>query len=113
VPGRRRRDQGGLEPNGSHGPRLEGLATGWRVDWPGKLNGMPRDAVGDKLVLLFGDDQRRVSLRLTESNHDINKDLLSSASALEKAIKGAEEGDEIEFDQDDGQRRKVLIESVD
>jgi very-short-patch-repair endonuclease len=69
-------------------------------------------AVGDKLVLLFGDDQRRISLRLTESTHDLEKGLLSSASALGKVVSGAEEGDEIEFEQDDGRRRKLLIETV-
>jgi hypothetical protein len=38
--------------------------------------------------------------------------LLSSESALGRAIRDAEEGDEIEFQQDDGRHRKVLIESV-
>jgi transcription elongation GreA/GreB family factor len=70
-------------------------------------------AIGDKIVLLFGDDQGRISLRLTEATHDLEKGLLSSTSALGKAINGAEEGDEIEFEQDDGRRRKALIESVD
>jgi very-short-patch-repair endonuclease/transcription elongation GreA/GreB family factor len=74
-----------------------------------------RDGIGlgDKIVLLFSDDQRRISLRLTEASHDLEKGLLSSTSVLGKAIKGAEEGDEIEFEQDDGRRRKALIESVD
>ena len=74
----------------------------------------PRDGVGvgDKIVLLFGDDQRRISARLTENIHDFEKGLLSSKSALGKAVNGAEEGDEIEFDQEDGRRRKVLIESI-
>ena len=69
-------------------------------------------AVGDKIVLLFGDDQRRLSLRLTEDLHDPEKGALSHSSALGKAIQGAEEGDEIEFDQEDGRKRKALIESV-
>jgi transcription elongation GreA/GreB family factor len=34
---------------------------------------------------------------LTEGTHDLEKGLLSSTSALGKAINGAEEGDEIEF----------------
>jgi hypothetical protein len=76
---------------------------------PVTVNGI---APGDKVVLLFADDQRRMSLRLTEATHDLEKGLLSSASALGKAVSGAEEGDEIEFQQDDGRRRKVLIESV-
>lgn len=70
-------------------------------------------AVGDKIVLLFADDKRRISLRLTEATHDVEKGLLSSASTLGKAVIGAEEGDEVEFDNDDGRCRKVLIESVD
>lgn len=67
---------------------------------------------GDKIVLLFADDQRRISLRLTEATHDLEKGLLSSASALGKAVKEAEEGDEIEFQEEGGRLRKVLIESV-
>ena len=34
------------------------------------------------MVLLVGDDQRRISLRLTEGTHDLEKGLLSSTSAL-------------------------------
>jgi very-short-patch-repair endonuclease len=70
-------------------------------------------AVGDKIVLVFADDQCRISLRLTEATHDLEKGLLSTASPLGKAVNGAEEGDEVEFDHDDGRRRKALIESVD
>jgi transcription elongation GreA/GreB family factor len=69
-------------------------------------------AIGDKIVLLFADDKRRLSLRVTEATHDLEKGLLSSTSALGKAIAGAEEGDEIEFQQDGGNLRKALIESV-
>jgi very-short-patch-repair endonuclease len=69
-------------------------------------------AVGDKIILLFSDDQRRISLRLTEATHDLDKGMLSSASPLGKAVKGAEEGEEVEFDHD-GRQRKALIESVD
>jgi len=69
-------------------------------------------AIDDKVVVLFGDDQRRISLRLTENTHDLEKGLLSSTTPFGKAVWGAEEGDEIEFEQDDGRRRKALIESV-
>jgi very-short-patch-repair endonuclease len=69
-------------------------------------------AVDDKFVIVFGDDKRRISLRLTETTQDLEKGLLSSISALGKAVCGAEEGDEIEFQQDDGRPRKALIESV-
>jgi very-short-patch-repair endonuclease len=69
-------------------------------------------AVDDKFVIIFGDDKRRISLRLTEATQDLEKGLLSSVSALGKAVRGAEEGDEIEFQQDDGRHRRALIESV-
>jgi transcription elongation GreA/GreB family factor len=70
-------------------------------------------AIGDRIILNFSDDQRRISARLTESPHDLEKGLLSVTSRLGKAVSGAEEGDEVEFEQDDGRRRKVMIESVD
>jgi very-short-patch-repair endonuclease/transcription elongation GreA/GreB family factor len=68
--------------------------------------------IGDKIVVLFADDQCRMSLRLTEATDDIENGLLSSESSLGRAIRAAEEGDEIEFQQDDGRHRKALIESV-
>ena len=70
-------------------------------------------AIGDRIILFFSDDQRRISLRLTDAAHDLEKGLLSSTSPLGEAVQGVEEGDEIEFDQEDGRRRKALIESVD
>ena len=68
--------------------------------------------VGDRLILLFSDDKRRISLRLTDAAHDLERGLLSSTSPLGEAVLGFEEGDEIEFDQGDGRRQKALIESV-
>jgi very-short-patch-repair endonuclease len=68
--------------------------------------------IGDKVILLFADDQRRLSLRLTDSAADIEKGYLSIASALGRAVYGADEGDEIEFQLEDGRQRKVLIESA-
>jgi transcription elongation GreA/GreB family factor/very-short-patch-repair endonuclease len=68
--------------------------------------------IGDKVVILFADEQRRVSARLTESATDLDKGLLSVASPLGKSVYGADEGDEIEFHLDDGRQRKALIESV-
>jgi hypothetical protein len=35
--------------------------------------------------------------------------MVSSVSALERAIRDAEEGEEIDFDQEDGTKRTVLI----
>jgi very-short-patch-repair endonuclease len=69
-------------------------------------------AVGDKIVLLFGDDQRRLSVQLTNGPHDLGKGVVSTASALGIAVSGAEEGEEIEFEQEDGQRRRAVIEIV-
>jgi very-short-patch-repair endonuclease/transcription elongation GreA/GreB family factor len=91
-------------------------ATSERARPPERLDSLPpaRDGIviGDKIVVLFADDQCRMSLRLTEATHDIENGLLSSESSLGRAIKDAEEGDEIEFQQDDGRQRKALIESV-
>jgi very-short-patch-repair endonuclease len=76
---------------------------------PSEINGI---AVGDKVVLLFGDDQRRLSVQLTNGPDDLGNGVVSTASALGIAVSGAEEGEEIEFEQEDGQRRRVVIETV-
>jgi very-short-patch-repair endonuclease len=70
-------------------------------------------SIGDKIVLVFGDDKRRISVRLTEGANDLDKGLLSSASPLGGVVIGAEEGDEVEFRDDDGRCRKALIEKID
>jgi very-short-patch-repair endonuclease len=69
-------------------------------------------AVGDKVVLLFSDDQRRMSVRLTEGGNDLEKGRLSVVTLLGQSILGAEEGDEIELLLENGRQRKALIESV-
>jgi hypothetical protein len=69
-------------------------------------------AIGDKIVLLFSDNQKRISVRLTEGSNDLDKGRLSIASPLGQAILGAEEGDEIELAIENGRQRKALIESV-
>ena len=68
--------------------------------------------LGDKVVLFFADDQKRMSVRLSESGNDLEKGRLSASSPLGRAILGAEEGDEVEFPLENGRQRKVLIESV-
>jgi very-short-patch-repair endonuclease len=68
--------------------------------------------LGDKVVLVFADDQKRVSVRVFEGGNDLEKGRLSASSPLGKAILGAEEGDEVEFSLENGRQRKVLIESV-
>lgn len=69
--------------------------------------------LGDKVVLVFSDDQKRLSVRLSETFDDLGKGQLAIASPLGRAIFGAEEGDEVELLLENGRRRKVLIESVD
>jgi transcription elongation GreA/GreB family factor len=69
-------------------------------------------AVGDKVVLLFSDDNKRISARLSEGTNDLEKGQLSVSSPLGQAILGAEEGDEVELPLENGRQRKVLIESV-
>ena len=76
---------------------------------PPEVNGI---AVGDKVVLLFGDDQRRLSVQLTDGPDDLGKGVVSTTSALGIAVSGAEEGEEIEFEEEDGRRRRVVIETV-
>ena len=68
--------------------------------------------LGDKVVLIFSDDQKRISVRLSESSNDLEKGRLSASSPLGKALLGAEEGDEVELPLENGRQRKVLIESV-
>jgi very-short-patch-repair endonuclease len=69
--------------------------------------------LGDKVVLMFSDDQKRVSARLVNGANEIGKGRLSITSPLGRAVMGAEEGDEVELSLENGTQRKVLIESVD
>ena len=68
--------------------------------------------LGDKVVLVYADDQKRISVRVSEGGNDLEKGRLSASSPLGKAILGAEEGDEIEVPLENGRQRKVLVESV-
>ena len=49
------------------------------------------------MVLIFSDDQKRISVRVSEGRHDLEKGCLSVSSPLGKAILGAEEGDEVDY----------------
>ena len=69
-------------------------------------------ALGDKVVLLFSDDQKRISARLVEKANDLEKGRLSVSSPLGYAILGAEEGDEIDLPLENGTQRKLLVETV-
>ena len=71
-----------------------------------------RIEVGDRIVVLYSDDPRRIFLRLTDGVNDPEKGQLSVACPLGQAVLGAEEGDEIDFRLDDGRHRKALIEAV-
>jgi very-short-patch-repair endonuclease len=68
--------------------------------------------LGDKVVLVFADDQKRISARVSEGANDLEKGRLAATSPLGTAILGAEEGDEVEFLLENGRQRKVLVESV-
>jgi hypothetical protein len=68
--------------------------------------------LGDKVVLVFADDQKRISVRVSEGANDPEKGRLSATSPLGKAILGAEEGDEVELPLENGRQRKVLVETV-
>jgi very-short-patch-repair endonuclease len=69
-------------------------------------------SLGDKVVLVFADDLKRISVRLSEGGNDLEKGRLSIDSPLGKSILGGEEGDEVDLPLENGRQRKVLIESV-
>ena len=64
------------------------------------------------VVLVFSDDHKRISARLSEVGDDLDKGRLAIGSPLGKAILGAEEGDEVDLLLESGRQRKVLIQSV-
>ncbi len=73
----------------------------------------PKISVGDRVVLIFSDDQKRLSARLIDGANDLERGRLSIQSPLGRVVVGAEEGDEVELPLENGKQRKVLIESVD
>jgi very-short-patch-repair endonuclease len=101
-----------VEPLGLTEPSAIDEGAGYPVTAGAALAALTVIAVDDKVVLLFSDDQKRISARLVEGNNDLEKGRLSIASPLGQAILGAEEGDEIELALENGRQRKVLIESV-
>jgi very-short-patch-repair endonuclease len=68
--------------------------------------------LGDRVVLEYSDDHKRISVRMFESGNDPEKGRLAITSPLGRAILGTEEGDEVELRLEDGRQRKVLIVSV-
>ncbi len=100
--------QAGPQPD-SDGIDLSGVAVEGAHESASAPAGI---GLGDKVVLIFSDDQKRISVRLSESSNDLEKGRLSGSSPLGKALLGAEEGDEVELPLENGRQRKVLIESV-
>jgi len=68
--------------------------------------------LGDKVVLVFADDQKRISVRVSDGSNDLEKGRLSVSSPLGKAILGSDAGDEVELSLENDRQRTVLIESV-
>jgi len=66
--------------------------------------------VGDRIVFLRAEDQRRVSITLKEGPGDPERGHISVDSPLGRALLGAEEGDEVEYF--DGRQHKISIEST-
>ena len=99
------------EPSASTGVAGINLSA-FEVGSAGTPSSVAGVALGDKVVLLFADDQKRVSARLCEGANDLEKGRLSVSSPLGRAILGAEDGDEVELSLENGRQRKVLIESV-
>ena len=90
-----------------------GIDLGTELDGAGSVTSTATGiALGDKVVLLFSDDQKRISARLIEGTNDLEKGRLSITSPLGQAILGYEDGDEVELPLENGRQRKVLIESV-
>ena len=70
---------------------LSSLEDSGRIAEPPAAGGI---GLGDKVVLVFSDDQKRISARLLEGGNDLAKGRLAIVSPLGKAIIGAEEGDD-------------------
>ncbi len=61
--------------------------------------------LGDKVVLVFADDHKRISARLIEGANDLEKGRLLVSSPVSKSILGAEEGDDVELPLENGKQR--------
>jgi very-short-patch-repair endonuclease len=96
-------------PSISDPQQLDELDLRQEVPSPSITGGI---SLGDRVILLFSEEMRRRSVRLVEGKTDLDKGQLSATSPLGQAVLGAEEGDEVEFQLEDGRRRKALIESV-
>jgi very-short-patch-repair endonuclease len=70
-----------------------------------------RIGIGDRVVLIFAKDGRKLSVKLTRDKDDSDNGLLSINSTLGQALMQADEGEEIDFEFE-GHQQKVLIEMV-
>jgi very-short-patch-repair endonuclease len=68
--------------------------------------------IGDRIVIVFSDDQKRLAVQLVDGSQNLEKGRLSMESPLGCAVLGAEEGDQIDLVLENGIQRTVLIESV-
>jgi hypothetical protein len=91
--------------------RAEGVGSETLASTPIDVIGT-KIGIGDKVVLVFADDQKRLSVRLVEGANDLDKGRLSIATPLGQAVLMAEEGDEVDLVLEHGKPRKVLIENV-
>jgi len=75
------------------------------------LSSKTRIGIGDRIILIFAKDGRKLSIKLTEKKDDTDNGLLSINSTLGQALMQADEGDEIDFEFE-GHQQKVLVEAV-
>jgi very-short-patch-repair endonuclease len=117
VPGRRFTEHRTVAPTPAQWPPSEEVAeihlNGVEVTAKELISASMGIGLGDKVVLVFADDHKRISARLSEGANDLERGCLSVSSPLGTAILGAEEGDEVDLPLENGRQRKVLIESVD
>jgi transcription elongation GreA/GreB family factor/very-short-patch-repair endonuclease len=68
--------------------------------------------LGDRIILHLKDEKRVLAVKLTESEDDHDRGLLSMASPLGRAVSGAQEGDEIDLTLADGIERTIFVETI-
>jgi transcription elongation GreA/GreB family factor len=68
--------------------------------------------LGDRVILHLKDEKRSLAVKLTETEDDHDRGLLSIASPLGRAVEGAQEGDEIDLTFADGIERTIFVETI-
>lgn len=82
--------------------------------WPGAAGFRTNPegiGIGDRVVIQYLDDGKRITVRLTNGRTDIVNGLLDVSSPLGAELVGKTEDDEVEIDLD-GRLRRVLIIKV-